>query len=84
MIPDSTIKIFRIPLHGATLASSVGNSGYNDRDESENEKRRKKSGGVACQKSKSVDRVLFPCGLVTGPRVPWGVFVRQIITSPVP
>ena len=47
-------------------------NGYTDREKSEDEKRRKKCGGVACQKSKSVDRVLHPCGPVTGPGVPWG------------
>ena len=47
-------------------------NGYTDREKSEDEKRRKKCGGVACQKSKSVDRVLHRCGPVTGLGVPWG------------
>ena len=46
--------------------------GYTDREESENEKRRKKCGGVACQKSNSVDRVLRPCGSENWTGVPWG------------
>ena len=57
------------------LASSAGNSycnGYTDHEESENKKRRNKLGGVACQKSKSVDSVLHHCGPVTGLGVPWG------------
>lgn len=42
------------------LASSEGNSGYTDCEESEDDK------------SKSVDLVLQLCGSVTGPAVPWG------------
>ena len=38
-----------------------------DCEESEDKKRRKKCGGVACQKSKIVDGVLHPCGPVTRP-----------------
>ena len=70
------------------LASHAGNSycnGYTNLEASENKKRRKKLGGVACQKSKSVDRVLHPCEPVTVPRVPRGGFRQtNIITSPVP
>ena len=54
------------------IASSAGSSGYTDREEPKDKKKRKKCDGVACQKSRSMDRVLYPCGPVTGPGVPWG------------
>ena len=39
----------------------------------------KKCAGVACQKSKSVDRVLNPCGLMTRPGVPWGFSSHKLL-----
>ena len=39
----------------------------------------KKCAGVACQKSKSVDRVLHPCGLMTRPGVSWGFSSNKLL-----
>ena len=39
----------------------------------------KKCAGVACQKSKSVDRFLHPCGLMTRPGVPWGFSSHKLL-----
>ena len=59
-------------------------NGYTDRGESKDEERRIKCGGVACQKSKSVDRVLYPCGPVTGPGVPWGFSSDKLLQGQLP
>ena len=39
----------------------------------------KKCAGVACQKSRSVDRFLHPCGLMTRPGVPWGFSSHKLL-----
>ena len=39
----------------------------------------KKCAGVVCQKSKSVDRFLHPCGLMTRPGVPWGFSSHKLL-----
>ena len=52
---------------GGKLASTASNSCYTYREESE-------CGKVACQKSKSVDRVLHRCGPVTEPWSPGGFY----------
>ena len=59
-------------------------NGFTDLEESEDEKRRKKCGRVACQKSKSVDRVLHPYGPVTGSGVPWGFSSAKLLQDQFP
>ena len=54
---------------GKRLGSTASNSGYTYREEYE-------CGRVACQKSKSVDRVLHRCGPVTEPWSP-GEFYKS-------
>ena len=62
----------------------VNCNGFTDLEESEDEKRRKKCGRVVCQKSKSVDRVLHPCGPVTGSGVPWGFSSAKLLQDQSP
>lgn len=65
------------------LVSFAGNSGYTDGEESQNEKRRK---NVVELPAKIKECAPHPSLLWTSDKTlaPLGVFVRQIITNPVP